>query len=441
MDILDAKSVQPVFTFTGKWKKNYFDKCMKDLDEKIKEKKDSLGCSLLLSLASKLTYDGESCAYVRIKLRELITKKLIHTVEYNKFISEPKNLNTDSLRRIYKDIGNLFFKKYDSVDTRMPFGTIKTQVINGSTTPKKRKKKDESSDNESNDESYDPGKLSVEKRNILACCLMRFVHEAQGRATVIAKVILQLINEKALLESTFNYVLYLNNKLLIGKIMMTIIKNCENVSTTMFLKAVDTGFFAVKSDRLEKLLELAKRKDLPEDGCKIIGKALAETGVLSDDKRRPFSQVEIRALIAGLIKDSKKKAVLKGYEKETKKLSYLPMKSGETPENTDYETDNEKTKKNKKKIIDSDEETEIKEIKASDKIKKNKSKKLAISDSEDDEDETKNVKKKKKVIIKKKLIESSSDDDSSNETDNDADNETDDETEKINKKRRNTSSK
>jgi hypothetical protein len=121
--------------------------------------------------------------------------------------------------------------------------------------------------------------------------------------------------------------------------MNHLIRASEQLATPAFITAVENGFETVRGDRLEKLTLLAQRDDLPDEGCALVGKILATTGMLVDDKRRPFSQIEIRALLGDVEAESRRGKILSGYKAEMTELSKLAMKSGTTPDASDNEGD------------------------------------------------------------------------------------------------------
>lgn len=372
MNRLDVVTSQQILAFGGGWRKECYTNCITDLEEAISQGDDPPLCNELLCLASRLA-DRNGRVEVKAFLRQLNEKGILKSRTEN-FITHPANMERDDRNSIYVRIGQRFFSRYMAVDRRVPYGPIRVQLVNRTSKVIKRKTKKQldeekkqkeeeeeaeknksSSDSDSDsgsesdksnsdaekseeEEEEDKEKFSPEQRNLLLCLLMRFVMNSPGRATAVGKLIAELAVEKILDPKTVEYAIYLNMPELTKKVMNHIIKNCDNVQTPTLLMAFEWGFETVRGDRLEKLTMLAKRDDLPDGGCTLIGKHLATTGMLTDDKRRPFTQIEVRALLSDVEAESRREKILNGYKEEMRELSKLAMRSGTTPDASDNES-------------------------------------------------------------------------------------------------------
>jgi hypothetical protein len=373
MQKLDVATSQQILAFGGAWRKDCYANCIVDLQEAISEGSDPPLCNELACLASRLA-DRNGRVEVKAFLRQLKEKNLLKSRTEN-FVTRPTNMERDERNTIYVHIGHRFFQRYMQADKRVPYGTIRVQLVNRTSKPIKRKTKkqldaekklkkeeeakkaesdsgsDSSDDDKSkassseeekgdtDEEEEDDQKFSSEQRNLMLCLLMRFVFDSPGRATAVGKLLAELAIEKILDPKTVEYAMYLNMPELTKKVMNQLIKNGDNVPTPTLMMAIENGFETVRGERLEKLIMLAKRDDLPDEGCTLVGKQLATTGMLTDDKRRPFTQIEVRALLSDVEAESRREKILNGYKGEMRELSKLAMRSGTTPDASDNESD------------------------------------------------------------------------------------------------------
>jgi hypothetical protein len=396
-DRLMAKAVQHIFTFSvGKWKKQCFSTVILDLDDAIKEK-DKNTASNLICLASRLA-DAKDMVTVKAYIKQLRTNKLIKP-EYEVFCTSPKEMKEEKLHSIYVKIGGILIREHMHAKMTQPYQTLRTQLLNRTATPKKKmtkaerekeeekkaalerrkhqenrlaKKKSKAASSVSSDEeddsdssssssgssdsdtdsssseeetqiSADPLAFSPEKRNTLICTLMLLVYNVNARALLVGNLLKELSDEGGLKTTTLRFLLERDIPILTLKGLGQLFKgNLKMLNTQLFELCIEQSFSSVRSQRLEILTELAKRNDLSENGCKLLGKHLALTGIMFEDRRRTFSQIEVRALLSEVSipkKEHKQTLILKGYDMEMIELSKLPMKTGTTPEPSDAEDD------------------------------------------------------------------------------------------------------
>jgi hypothetical protein len=348
MDKLDVQTTQQLFTTKGAWRNDCYSSCIVDLKEAISDGGDPPLCNDLICMASRLADKNEKIE-VRGFIRKMTDANLLRSHSEH-FLTNIGNMDRTKRSAIFKRIGKLFFMKYVTGAERNPFNLIKAALVKctpGLAVNKKKiiknEKSKESSDdaNSSSSESSDSdnnskssssvqeankNSISPEQRNIMVCLLMRFIHgKNQCRGTAIGKIIAAMAIEGVLDPQTIEYTIHMNSILLTKKVMGQLIKISNKLSTPAFVTAVMHGFETERGGRLETLISLAKRDDLPDKGSILIGQLLARTGMLVEDKRRAFTQIEVRALLSGIEADSRKEKVQEAHKIEMLELSKLSM--------------------------------------------------------------------------------------------------------------------
>jgi len=385
MEKLDVYTTQTALATVGPWRKDCYAYAMLDLKKAIEEGNDPPLCGELLCLVSRLGDKGQRVE-ARALVRQLQAKSLLKAnSKYESFVLHSNSMDKADRSAMYIKIGRRLFTKYIAPEKRAPFGTIKAMLIKGSKhAPKRRPKKaatgadtdnegsktdassnnteasgDDSDDEERNrarekrhakeekrqasreEEERDSlySEMNAEKRNILICLLMRLATHTPSRSTMVGKLIAEMAEKGIMDPDTAQYVLHLNSDDMVKKVMGHLIKSGNDLPTPTLMMAMQYGFEAVRGERLETLMTLAKRADITDDGCELVGKLLASTGIMANDKRRPFSQIELRALVADVDAASHKDKILAGYTEEMRELAKLRMTSGDTPNPSDNEGD------------------------------------------------------------------------------------------------------
>jgi hypothetical protein len=346
-DTLDTRTFQLLCTIPGKWKQDVARECTRDLKEAIKDASDPSLCNILVCLAAKLS-DKVAHAETVGLVRKMEAAELLRS-RTESYVTNPKTMSRDSMNAVDLRISKYMFTHYMPTDRRTPYSLVKNTLSpedeqslmsshadSSASSSSDRGRGDKSSDTDSGSDSDADNSTSskrgpsVERENMLLCLLLRFVKDSKSRAVSAGRIAARLATQDRLEIRTMRYAQYLGAPVLVQQFMCSIIKCHQRVKTPILTAAMRYGFAYERLNCIETLTAFATRDDIDEDGCTLVGRILARTGMFSDDTRRPVSPLEMRALLQKLASETRRKRVLFGYQDEMVTLSRLEMEESKS---------------------------------------------------------------------------------------------------------------
>jgi hypothetical protein len=346
-DTLDTRTFQLLCTIPGKWKQDVARECTRDLKEAIKDASDPSLCNILVCLAAKLS-DKVAHAEIVGLVRKMEAAELLRS-RTESYVTNPKSMARDSMNAVDLRISKYMFTHYMPTDRRTPYSLVKNTLSpedeqtemsshdaavasSSSSSSSDKNRRDQSSDSDSDTDNSTNSKRSpsVERENMLLCLLLRFVKDSRSRAVSVGRIAARLAIHDRLEIRTMRYAQYFGAPALVQQFMCSIIKCHQRVKTPILTAAMLYGFAYERQNCIETLTAFATRDDIDEDGCTLVGRILARTGMFSDDARRPVSPLEMRALLQKLASETRRKRVLFGYQDEMVTLSRLDMEESKS---------------------------------------------------------------------------------------------------------------